>query len=86
MARQERLECSFKITRINPMLGACATAGGIQAIRNWFDHDEIRAAVEAGYGDDDFMALFPHLRSASRSRPSCRRCARPWRSRRRCRA
>lgn len=26
-------------------IGACATAGGIQAIRNWFDHDEIRAAV-----------------------------------------
>lgn len=28
----------------------------------------LRAAVEAGYGDDDFMALFLHLRSASRSR------------------
>lgn len=28
----------------------------------------VRAAVEAGYGDDDFMALFQHLRSASRSR------------------
>ena len=31
--------------------------------------DEIKAilhaAIEAGYGDDDFMALFPHLRSAS---------------------
>jgi coenzyme F420-reducing hydrogenase gamma subunit len=26
-------------------IGACATAGGIQAIRNWFDHDAIRAAV-----------------------------------------
>ena len=26
-------------------IGACATAGGIQAIRNWFDHDEIRAAI-----------------------------------------
>jgi coenzyme F420-reducing hydrogenase gamma subunit len=26
-------------------IGACATAGGIQAIRNWFDHDQIRAAV-----------------------------------------
>ncbi len=26
-------------------IGACATAGGIQAIRNWFDHDEVRAAV-----------------------------------------
>jgi 3-hydroxyisobutyrate dehydrogenase-like beta-hydroxyacid dehydrogenase len=26
----------------------------------------VRAAIEAGYGDDDFMALFPHLESASR--------------------
>jgi len=26
-------------------IGACATAGGIQAIRNWLDHDAIRAAV-----------------------------------------
>jgi coenzyme F420-reducing hydrogenase gamma subunit len=26
-------------------IGACATAGGIQAIRNWLDHDEVRAAV-----------------------------------------
>ena len=32
-------------------IGACATAGGIQAIRNWFDHEEVRAAVypEPGY-------------------------------------
>ena len=27
----------------------------------------LRAAIEAGYGDDDFMALFRHLRNA---RPS----------------
>lgn len=25
----------------------------------------VRSAVEAGYGDDDFMALFPHLRNAT---------------------
>jgi 3-hydroxyisobutyrate dehydrogenase-like beta-hydroxyacid dehydrogenase len=25
----------------------------------------LRSAIEAGYGDDDFMALFPHLRRAS---------------------
>jgi 3-hydroxyisobutyrate dehydrogenase-like beta-hydroxyacid dehydrogenase len=25
----------------------------------------VRSAVEAGYGDDDFMALFPHLRETS---------------------
>jgi coenzyme F420-reducing hydrogenase gamma subunit len=26
-------------------IGACATAGGIQALRNWRDHDQVRAAV-----------------------------------------
>ena len=26
-------------------IGACATAGGIQAIRNWLDHEAVRAAV-----------------------------------------
>jgi coenzyme F420-reducing hydrogenase gamma subunit len=26
-------------------IGACATAGGIQALRNWRDHDAIRASV-----------------------------------------
>ena len=25
----------------------------------------LRAAIDAGFGDDDFMALFPHLRNAS---------------------
>jgi 3-hydroxyisobutyrate dehydrogenase-like beta-hydroxyacid dehydrogenase len=25
----------------------------------------IRSAIDAGYGDDDFMALFPHLQSTS---------------------
>jgi sulfhydrogenase subunit delta len=31
--------------RILVTIGACATAGGIQAIRNWSDHDAFRAAV-----------------------------------------
>ena len=26
----------------------------------------VRATIEAGYGDDDFMALFPHLREVSK--------------------
>ena len=25
----------------------------------------VRSAIDAGYGDDDFMALFPHLQNAS---------------------
>jgi coenzyme F420-reducing hydrogenase gamma subunit len=28
-------------------IGACASAGGIQALRNWMDHDAVRAAVYA---------------------------------------
>jgi sulfhydrogenase subunit delta len=31
--------------RILVTIGACATAGGIQAIRNWSDHDAFRSAV-----------------------------------------
>jgi coenzyme F420-reducing hydrogenase gamma subunit len=33
-------------------IGACATAGGIQALRNWADHDALRAAV---YPDPEFV-------------------------------
>ena len=33
------------VTRRLVTIGACATAGGIQAIRNWFDHDAVRAAI-----------------------------------------
>ncbi|HEX8959349.1 MAG TPA: hypothetical protein VF770_05965, partial [Solirubrobacterales bacterium] len=35
-----RRQARFLVT-----IGACATAGGIQALRNWADHDEFRAAV-----------------------------------------
>jgi coenzyme F420-reducing hydrogenase gamma subunit len=37
-----RREAKFLVT-----IGACATAGGIQALRNWGDHDAFRAAVYA---------------------------------------
>lgn len=33
------------VTRRLVTIGACATAGGIQAIRNWLDHEEVRATV-----------------------------------------
>ncbi len=33
--------------RLLVTIGACATTGGIQALRNWADHDDIRAAVYA---------------------------------------
>ncbi len=33
------------VTRRLVTIGACATAGGIQALRNWMDLDEVRASV-----------------------------------------
>jgi sulfhydrogenase subunit delta len=54
------------------VIGACATAGGIQAIRNWFDHEDVRASVypSPGYVESlaqsrpvsDFVAVDGELR------------------------
>jgi sulfhydrogenase subunit delta len=33
------------VTRQLVTIGACATAGGIQALRNWMDHDAVRLSV-----------------------------------------
>ena len=33
------------VTRQLVTIGACATAGGIQALRNWMDHEAVRLAV-----------------------------------------
>ena len=46
----EQAEEIVRIRRETPLLvtiGACATAGGIQALRNWGDHDAYRSAVYA---------------------------------------
>ena len=46
----EQLEQILEVRREAKLLvtiGACATAGGIQAMRNWRDHDAFRAAVYA---------------------------------------
>ena len=46
----EQLEQIHEVRRQAKLLvtiGACATAGGIQAMRNWGDHDLIRAGVYA---------------------------------------
>jgi coenzyme F420-reducing hydrogenase gamma subunit len=46
----EQVEEIERIRSATPLLvtiGACATAGGIQALRNWADHDAYRAAVYA---------------------------------------
>lgn len=60
------------VTRHLVTIGACATAGGIQAIRNWFDHEEVRQAVypEPAFVDSlalsrpvaDFVAVDAELR------------------------
>jgi len=44
-AHLERIVELRKQTRHLVTIGACATAGGIQALRNWADHDAFRAAV-----------------------------------------
>jgi len=60
------------VSKVLVTIGACATAGGIQAIRNWFDHEEIRHAVypEPRYVESlamsrpvaDFVAVDAELR------------------------
>jgi coenzyme F420-reducing hydrogenase gamma subunit len=46
------------VTRLLVTIGACATAGGIQAIRNWLDHEQVRHAVypEPAFVDSLAMA------------------------------
>ncbi len=41
----EQVKALRQEARVLVAIGACATAGGIQAMRNWFDHDAFRAAV-----------------------------------------
>ena len=44
----EQLEEIVRLRAVSRRLvtiGACATAGGIQALRNWFDHDAIRTSI-----------------------------------------
>ncbi len=41
----DQIKALRKQARVLVTIGACATAGGIQALRNWADHDAMRAAV-----------------------------------------
>jgi sulfhydrogenase subunit delta len=43
----ERIVELRKQTKILVTIGACATSGGIQALRNWVDHDAFRSSVYA---------------------------------------
>jgi sulfhydrogenase subunit delta len=48
ISTQEQAERIVELRRRSRLLvtiGACATAGGIQALRNWADHDAWRAAI-----------------------------------------
>jgi sulfhydrogenase subunit delta len=71
----EQLEEIVRLRAVSQRLitiGACATAGGIQAMRNWLDHDTVRAAVypDPRYVDSlaearpvaDFVAVDGELR------------------------
>ncbi len=42
---RERIQEVRKQSRVLVTIGACATAGGIQALRNWGDHEEFQQAV-----------------------------------------
>ena len=44
-AHLERIVELRRRTRFLVTIGACATAGGIQALRNWGDHDAFRSGV-----------------------------------------
>ncbi len=57
---------------IDLILDAADTAGVELPIGNELK-TVLRAAIEAGYGDDDFMALFPFLRSAAERRAAAAR-------------
>jgi coenzyme F420-reducing hydrogenase gamma subunit len=46
-AHIERIADLRKRSRLLVTIGACATSGGIQALRNWGDHDAFRASVYA---------------------------------------
>ncbi len=46
-AHLERIAELRQRSRFLVTIGACATAGGIQALRNWADHDAFRAGVYA---------------------------------------
>ncbi len=41
----DQIKALRKQARLLVTIGACATAGGIQALRNWANHDAFRAAV-----------------------------------------
>ena len=43
----DQIKALRKQARLLVTIGACATAGGIQALRNWADHDAYRAAIYA---------------------------------------
>lgn len=53
----ERLQELRRQAKFLVTIGACATAGGIQALRNWADHDAFRSAVYAHPEFVDSLAM-----------------------------
>ena len=49
----ERIHQIRRVSRTLVTIGACATAGGIQALRNWGDHDAFRLGV---YSNPEWIA------------------------------
>ena len=54
-------------------IGACATAGGIQALRNWADHDAIRSLVYPQRDTSSRSRRRRRSRTTSPLTPSCTR-------------
>ena len=65
----ERIHQVRRASKYLVTIGACATAGGIQALRNWGDHDAFRAGV---YAHPEWVS------SLARSTCSVRTCASAW--------
>ncbi len=53
----ERIQQVRQAARYLVTIGACATAGGIQALRNWADHEEFLRAV---YARPEYIATLAH--------------------------
>ncbi len=72
----DQIEEIVHIRRETPLLvtiGACATAGGIQALRNWRDHEAMHNAV---YALPEYVEFARHLDAGLR--PRHRRCGAAW--------
>jgi len=58
----ERIRDVRKQTKFLVTIGACATAGGIQALRNWADHAEFLRAFDDTFRAGDYLFVHAGIR------------------------